>query len=123
VEQLRDVADAADPAGLTEEALATRAAIELIATLPPDQAEVVLLRVVLNLDVATTARVLGKRAGAVRTAAHRGLRRLSEQLRQRPAVTTVTAGTIGPERDDATAGERDGATVTAAGRLTLRDMR
>jgi RNA polymerase sigma-70 factor (ECF subfamily) len=34
----------------------------------------------MGLDVATAARVLGKRPGAVRTAAHRGLRRLSDRL-------------------------------------------
>ena len=60
--------------------LSTERAIRVIAGLPRDQAEAVLLRVVMGLDVATTARVLGKRAGAVRTAAHRGLRRLAEQL-------------------------------------------
>jgi RNA polymerase sigma-70 factor (ECF subfamily) len=62
------------------EALQLRAAIALIATLPPDQAEAVLLRVVVGLDVESTARVLGKRAGAVRTNAHRGLRKLAERL-------------------------------------------
>ena len=39
VEEFRELADDADTAGLTVEAAATRAAIELIATLPPDQAE------------------------------------------------------------------------------------
>jgi RNA polymerase sigma-70 factor (ECF subfamily) len=52
-------------------------ALRLIATLPRDQAEAVMLRVVAGLDVATTARVLGKRPGAVRVAAMRGLRRLA----------------------------------------------
>jgi RNA polymerase sigma-70 factor, ECF subfamily len=60
--------------------LATDAAIRLIATLPPDQAEAVLLRAVLGLDAATAATVLGKRPGAVRTAAHRGLRTLARHL-------------------------------------------
>jgi RNA polymerase sigma-70 factor (ECF subfamily) len=71
------------------EAAATGAAIELIASLPPDQAEAVLLRVVLGLDVQTTADVLGKRPGAVRSAAHRGLRRLAAMLgdRDQPAAT------------------------------------
>ena len=55
----------------------------LIATLPPDQAEAVLLRVVVGLDAASAGRVLGKRPGAVRTAAHRGLRRLAELLERR----------------------------------------
>jgi RNA polymerase sigma-70 factor (ECF subfamily) len=62
------------------ESVATASAVELIATLPPDQAEAVMLRAVLGLDVATAARVLGKRPGAVRTAAHRGLRRLAQKL-------------------------------------------
>jgi RNA polymerase sigma-70 factor (ECF subfamily) len=52
-------------------------ALARIASLPPDQAEAVMLRVVAGLDVATTARVLGKRPGAVRVATMRGLRRLA----------------------------------------------
>jgi RNA polymerase sigma-70 factor (ECF subfamily) len=62
------------------ESVATDAAVALIGSLPKDQAEAVLLRVVMGLDVATAAKVLGKRAGAVRTATHRGLRRLADQL-------------------------------------------
>src|SRR6266511_3291378 len=62
------------------EAIATRAARALIAELPPDQAEVVTLRVVAGLDVAQVAEIVGKRAGAVRVLAHRGLRRLAERL-------------------------------------------
>ena len=52
-------------------------ALSMIATLPKDQGEAVLLRVVAGLDVAQTAQVLGKRPGAVRIAAMRGLRRLA----------------------------------------------
>jgi RNA polymerase sigma-70 factor, ECF subfamily len=52
-------------------------ALSVIASLPKDQAEAVLLRVVAGLDVAQTAQVLGKRPGAVRVAAMRGLRRLA----------------------------------------------
>jgi RNA polymerase sigma-70 factor, ECF subfamily len=62
------------------EALSTAAALALIATLPADQAEAVLLRAVLGLDAATAGQVLGKRAGAVRTAAYRGLRTLARRL-------------------------------------------
>jgi RNA polymerase sigma-70 factor (ECF subfamily) len=69
-----------DTAGGALEAVATRAAIALIATLPPDQAEAVLLRAVLGLDAATAGTVLGKRPGAVRTAAHRGLRTLARRF-------------------------------------------
>jgi RNA polymerase sigma-70 factor (ECF subfamily) len=52
-------------------------ALSVIASLPKDQAEAVMLRVVAGLDVAQTAQVLGKRPGAVRIAAMRGLRRLA----------------------------------------------
>jgi len=62
------------------EALSTERALALVRMLPPDQAEAVLLRVVVGLDGPAAARVLGKRAGAVRTAAHRGLRRLAREL-------------------------------------------
>jgi len=61
----------------------TEWALRIIATLPPDQAEAVMLRVVAGLDVATAARVLGKRAGAVRIATMRGLRRLAADPRVR----------------------------------------
>ncbi len=69
-----------DTADSALEALSTTAALALITTLPADQAEAVLLRTVLGLDAATAAHVLGKRPGAVRTAAHRGLRTLAKRL-------------------------------------------
>jgi RNA polymerase sigma-70 factor, ECF subfamily len=69
-----------DTAATALDAVATTAAVRLIATLPPDQAEAVLLRAVLGLDAARAAAVLGKRPGAVRTAAHRGLRTLARHL-------------------------------------------
>ncbi|MEU6193220.1 RNA polymerase sigma factor [Streptomyces sp. NPDC047061] len=62
------------------EALSTERALELVRSLPRDQAEAVLLRVVVGLDGPAAARVLGKRPGAVRTAAHRGLRALARRL-------------------------------------------
>ncbi len=62
------------------ESLSTQDALRLVAGLPRDQAEAVLLRVVVGLDGPAAARVLGKRPGAVRTAAHRGLKRLAQQL-------------------------------------------
>jgi RNA polymerase sigma-70 factor (ECF subfamily) len=62
------------------EALSTDAAIRLIATLPRDQAEAVLLRAVVGLDAESAGQVLGKRSGAVRTAAYRGLRTLAKRL-------------------------------------------
>jgi len=69
-----------DPADQVVEGLSTRAALAVIGQLPHDQAEVVLLRVVAGLDVEQVARVVGKRPGAVRVLAHRGLRRLAERL-------------------------------------------
>jgi RNA polymerase sigma-70 factor (ECF subfamily) len=54
----------------------------MIADLPPDQAEAVMLRVVMGLDAESAGQVLGKKAGAVRTAAYRGLRRLGTRLEQ-----------------------------------------
>ncbi|MEV6052669.1 sigma-70 family RNA polymerase sigma factor [Streptomyces sp. NPDC052107] len=62
------------------ESLSTARALELVHSLPRDQAEAVLLRVVVGLDGPAAAHVLGKRPGAVRTAAHRGLKRLARQL-------------------------------------------
>ena len=69
-----------DPAGAAVDAIASRAAVDLIATLPPDQAEVVLLRVVAGLEVAEVAAITGKRPGHVRVLAHRALRRLATRL-------------------------------------------
>jgi RNA polymerase sigma-70 factor, ECF subfamily len=80
VEDLPDAAGSDDTEAQSIDAVSTDAAVALIAALPPDQAEAVLLRVVMGLDAVSAGRVLGKRPGAVRTAAHRGLRRLAEQL-------------------------------------------
>jgi RNA polymerase sigma-70 factor (ECF subfamily) len=62
------------------ESVTTDAAIRLIAELPRDQAEAVLLRVVVGLDAVTAGKVLGKRPGAVRTASYRGLRKIAALL-------------------------------------------
>lgn len=75
-----------DPAEAALESQATRDALALIATLPPDQAEVVALRVIAGLDAAEVGKLVGKRPGTVRVLAHRGLRRLAEQLTQRTGV-------------------------------------
>jgi RNA polymerase sigma-70 factor, ECF subfamily len=69
-----------DAATLAMESLDTRAAIALVARLPPLQAEVIMLRVVAGLDPETAASLLGRSPGAVRVAAHRGLRRLAGML-------------------------------------------
>ena len=87
----------ADPTGGTAPDAATEAmedaattwALDLVGTLPPDQAEAVMLRIVAGLDVAATAHILGKRPGAVRIATMRGLRRLATdpQISQRTHLT------------------------------------
>ena len=69
-----------DAADLALENLATRAAIRVIANLPPMQAEVIMLRVVAGLDTETVAQLLGRTPGAIRIAAHRGLHRLASML-------------------------------------------
>jgi RNA polymerase sigma-70 factor (ECF subfamily) len=56
--------------------------LALIARLPADQAEAVLLRVVVGLDAPAAAAVMGKRAGAVRMATSRGLARLAQLLEE-----------------------------------------
>lgn len=87
-QRFRDKVLAADPFAPTvtvaspveDEALtqiSTRRAVALVAQLPPDQAEVVALRVIAGLDTRDVARLLRKSPGAVRVALHRGLRTLS----------------------------------------------
>jgi RNA polymerase sigma-70 factor, ECF subfamily len=80
VDALADRPAPDDPAATALEAITSRAAVALIASLPGDQAEVVMLRVVAGLDVAEVARIVGKRPGTVRVLSHRGLRRLAERL-------------------------------------------
>jgi RNA polymerase sigma-70 factor, ECF subfamily len=57
-------------------------ALALVRRLPAGQAEVLLLRVVAGLSVDETAAALGRRAGAVRVAQHRALRRLARMLEE-----------------------------------------
>ncbi len=90
-----DLHDLRSPDDVDEAALArlgTDRAIALIATLPRDQAEAVVLRAVVGLDAEAAARVLGKRAGAVRMAAHRGLARLAESIVASSALESTRVG-------------------------------
>ena len=82
IEDLGDLAAPDDTAQNALDTVATQEAVAMIADLPPDQAEAVMLRVVVGLDAETAGQVLGKKAGAVRTAAYRGLRRLATRLEQ-----------------------------------------
>jgi RNA polymerase sigma-70 factor (ECF subfamily) len=58
---------------------------ELVAVLSPDQRDVVLLRVVADLSVEDVARMLQKRAGAVKALQHRALATLRRHLDQQRA--------------------------------------
>src|ERR1700691_2859446 len=92
------------------ETVSTAAALALLATLPAHQAEAVLLRTVLGLDAAAAGLVLGKRPGAVRTAAYRGLRTLAKLLER--------TGQLERTREGPPPGR-----VTHPRELTLKDMR
>ncbi|MET7680205.1 RNA polymerase sigma factor [Streptomyces sp. NPDC005423] len=102
------------------EALGTDRTLSLIARLPQDQAEAVVLRVVVGLDAKTAAETLGKRPGAVRTAAHRGLKRLAELLDDGsgPAGALDALPTRRQLRDHAVTS----ATVTDTRTRTQKDM-
>jgi len=65
----------------------TETALARIAALPPDQGEVILLRVLAGLDVGEVAEIMGKTPGAVRVLQHRALQRLAEQLTRERSVT------------------------------------
>ena len=63
----------------------------MLSLLVPDQAEVLLLRILAGLDVQRVAEIVGKRPGTVRVLQHRGLRRLAELLRPVPAEADADA--------------------------------
>ena len=90
LDDLLDRPERHDAWDLAAERMSTEQAIALIATLPRDQAEAVLLRAVVGLDPAAAAEVLGKRPGAVRVAAHRGLKSLARRLAAEAGPTPIT---------------------------------
>ena len=65
--------------------MSVRKAITMLAGLSQDQAEAVALRIIAGLDTPDVARILGKSAGAVRVALHRGLKALADD----PSVRAV----------------------------------
>ncbi len=75
-----------DTADLAIERLSAQAVLRLLAELPADQAEIIMLRVVAGLANPDVAVIVGKSPGAVRVAAHRGLRRLAGMV-DRAGVT------------------------------------
>ncbi|WP_422756186.1 RNA polymerase sigma factor [Micromonospora sp. WMMD708] len=98
VQDLSDLAGDADTAERAGESIGTESALALISTLPPREAEAVLLRAVMGLDAETAGRVLGRRPGAVRTAAHRGLRRLAAMLERGDAPRSSDDERVVPPR-------------------------
>lgn len=81
VESLASVEAPDDPAAEVVARLdGAAAAARIAALLPPDQAEVVLLRVVGGLSVEEVAAIVGKRPATVRVMQHRALRRLAAAL-------------------------------------------
>jgi RNA polymerase sigma-70 factor (ECF subfamily) len=91
-----DLADVVDVESAMLEGFTTGAAVAVIRTLPRDQAEAVMLRAVMGLDARSAGAVLGKRPGAVRSAAHRGLATLARRLESRPASLVELRDTFVP---------------------------
>jgi RNA polymerase sigma factor (sigma-70 family) len=60
--------------------ISTESSIALIRKLPPDQAEVVLLRIIGQFDAEEVAEITGRRPGTVRVLQHRALSRLARIL-------------------------------------------
>lgn len=85
VPEIRDVTDqdaeASMPSAETAalERVSTEKALAMVASLPREQAEMVMLRVVAGLDVAAVAKIVGKRPGTVRVAVHRALKTLAQR--------------------------------------------
>lgn len=84
VDELLDLPDEADVEADTLGRVNSEAVVRLISALPRDQAEAIMLRTVLGFDAPTAARILGKRPGAVRAAAHRGLKQLAKKIADEP---------------------------------------
>lgn len=71
---------------------AERAARTIAEALTPDQAEIVMLRVVAGLPAEEVARMLGRSPGAIRVQQHRALKRLAEVLRRNESTLSGDEG-------------------------------
>lgn len=67
-------------------AISTQEALALIATLPPAQGEVLLLRVVADFSVDDVAKIVGKRPTAVRALQHRAIVGLARRATRNESV-------------------------------------
>jgi RNA polymerase sigma-70 factor (ECF subfamily) len=89
----------------------TDRAVAMIGELPPEQAEAVMLRIVVGMDVARVAELMGRTPGSVRVLCHRGLKRLERRLAD---LEHVEPGATGPVPAGTTV-------VTASSASTLRE--
>jgi RNA polymerase sigma-70 factor (ECF subfamily) len=79
-----DCIDVSNPEDRTVARLTAQSAVEaLVGVLRADQAEIVMLRVLGDLDVEEVAQIVGKSKGAVRVSQHRALRTLQRALQQK----------------------------------------
>jgi RNA polymerase sigma-70 factor, ECF subfamily len=81
-ELLTDLASEVDPEGEVVARLEYEEALTVLAALPKDQEDVVLLRVVAGLTVEEVGQALGKRPGTVRVLQHRALKRMARELEE-----------------------------------------
>lgn len=84
------IGDTADPTAAVVERLDATGALALLDLLTDDQREVVVLRVIGQLTIAETARVLDRPEGAVKALQHRGLQRLQRHLSSDPYPRSVS---------------------------------
>jgi RNA polymerase sigma-70 factor (ECF subfamily) len=82
--------DPAEEAAARVDGLA--AAKRIVALLPRDQADIVLLRVVGGLSAEEVAAIVGKRPATVRVIQHRALRRLARALSAEPVTNPMCPG-------------------------------
>jgi RNA polymerase sigma-70 factor, ECF subfamily len=95
-------------------------AVGLLGGLSKDQAEAVALRVIAGLDTPDVAKILGKSAGAIRVALHRGLKSLAAD----PAVRALADRSIatGPGAKPPAAGPSAGRAGHDPTRWTLEEV-
>jgi RNA polymerase sigma-70 factor (ECF subfamily) len=84
-----------DTAEQAIDGMSAQAAVDLItAHLPAEQAEVLVLRVVAELDVHHVAEVMGRNANWVRVTQHRALRRLADALKGAVGAGDIEEGGV-----------------------------
>ena len=100
-----EVGDRVPPGDAESDAMAaisTQQALDLIATLPPAQAEVLLLRVVADLAVDDVAKIVNKRPTAVRALQHRAIVGLARRAARDESASdqSVTDESVNEEKSE-----------------------